>query len=124
MVLSRKLKLPKIRDEDNIPMTDTANTSELTNNDNKNEENKPMLSKNITLENEIQRNSPNQAKTSKKYIKDGGKNWSNVKRKKLILNDNNKNYIGCAINNDKKFLAKYVDVLELKHAHIIYIFIA
>ena len=29
---------------------------------------------------------------------------------------------GCAINNDKKFLAKYFDVLELKHAHIIYHF--
>ena len=29
---------------------------------------------------------------------------------------------GCAINNDKKFLDKYFDVLELKHAHIIYHF--
>ena len=29
---------------------------------------------------------------------------------------------GCAINNDKKFLAKYFDVLELKHAHILYHF--
>ena len=28
-------------------------------------------------------------------------------------------YNGCAINNDKKFLANYFDVLELKHAHII-----
>ena len=34
MVLSRKLKLPKIKKEDDIPMTHTANTSELTTNNN------------------------------------------------------------------------------------------
>ena len=50
-------------------MTDTANTPELTTNDNKNEENKPMLSKNITLENEVQQNSPHQAKTTKNILK-------------------------------------------------------
>ena len=69
IVLSRKLKLPKIKKEDAIQMTDTANTSELTTNDNKNEENKPMLSKNITLENEVQQNCPHQAKTSKNILK-------------------------------------------------------
>ena len=73
MVLSRKLKLPKIKKEDDIPMTHTANTSELTTNNNKNEENKPMLSKNITLENEVQQNGPHQAKTSKNILKMVGK---------------------------------------------------
>ena len=29
---------------------------------------------------------------------------------------------GCTINNDKKFLTKYFDVLELKHANITYQF--
>ena len=58
MVFSRKLKLPKIKKYDDIIMTDTTNTSELTTNNNKNEENKPMLSKNITLENEVQQTGP------------------------------------------------------------------
>ena len=81
MVLSRKLKLPKIKKEYDIPMVNTENTSEIAISDNKNEE-KPMLSKN-NIRKRSTTKQPQSGLNIKKYIKDCWKNWSNVQRKKL-----------------------------------------